>query len=99
MGNFLAFQWLEFRAFTAKGLGSLPGEATKIQQATQYGQKKRKKVKSERTFVISQDTLYLAKSPSSKCKGPPGSIPGQATRVHMPQLSSRATAKDPACHN
>ena len=28
-----------------------------------------------------------------------GSIPGQETRSHMPQLSSHVVAKDPMCHN
>ena len=30
-------------AFTAQGLGSIPGEGTKIPQATQHSQKKKKK--------------------------------------------------------
>ena len=31
--------------------------------------------------------------------GGPGSIPGQGTRSHMPQLSLLTTAKYPMCHN
>ncbi|TEA24285.1 hypothetical protein DBR06_SOUSAS26710012, partial [Sousa chinensis] len=32
--------------------------------------------------------------------GGPGSIPGQGTRSHVPQLKiPRATTKDPACRN
>ena len=31
------------RAFTAEGLGSIPGRGTKIPQAVQCGQKKKKK--------------------------------------------------------
>ena len=36
-------QWLGHGAFTAKGLGSGPGQGTKIPQTTQPGQKKKKK--------------------------------------------------------
>ena len=36
-------QWLGLYAFTAKGLGSIPGWGTKIQQAVWCGQKKKKK--------------------------------------------------------
>ena len=39
MGNSLVVQWLGFRAFTAEGLGSIPGQGTKIPQAVQRGQK------------------------------------------------------------
>ena len=47
-GNSLAVQWLGPHAFTAKGLSSIPGQGTKILQATQLGQKKKKRGK-ERT--------------------------------------------------
>ena len=30
--------------------------------------------------------------------GGAGSIPGQGTRSHMPQLSLKPTTKDPTCH-
>ena len=36
-------QWLGHGAFTAKGLGSGPGQGTKIPQTTPPGQKKKKK--------------------------------------------------------
>ena len=36
--NSLVVQWLGLRAFTAKGLGSIPGSGTKILQATWCGQ-------------------------------------------------------------
>ena len=35
-------QWLGLYAFTAKGLGSIPGWGTKIPQAVWCGQKKKK---------------------------------------------------------
>ena len=40
-GNSLVFQWLGLWAFTAKGLGSVPGWGTKIPQATKCGKKKK----------------------------------------------------------
>ena len=35
-GNSLAVQWLELQAFTAEGLGSIPGQGTKISQVKQH---------------------------------------------------------------
>ena len=43
LGTSLAVQWLGLRALTAEGLGSIPGRGTKIPQATQGSQKKKKK--------------------------------------------------------
>lgn len=42
IGNSLAVQWLGLGAYTARGLGSIPGQGTNILQAVKYGQKKRK---------------------------------------------------------
>ena len=42
LGNSLAVQWLGLCAFTAKGLGSIPVQGTKIPQAAWHGQKKRR---------------------------------------------------------
>ena len=39
-GNSLVVQWLGLCAFTAKGVGSIPGQGTKIPQAAWCGQKK-----------------------------------------------------------
>ena len=39
-GNSLAVQWLGPRAFTAEGLGSIPGQGTKIPQAVQHSKNK-----------------------------------------------------------
>ena len=36
-GNSLAVHWLGLRAFTAKGLGSIPGWGTKIPKAAGVG--------------------------------------------------------------
>ena len=38
--NSLAVQWLGLGAFTAEGLGSIPGRGTKILQGSRCGQKK-----------------------------------------------------------
>ena len=42
LGNSLVVQWLGLHAFTAEGLGSIPGQRTKIPQAASRGQKKNK---------------------------------------------------------
>ena len=36
-------QWLGLCAFTAEGVGSIPGQGTKIPQAVQWDQKKERK--------------------------------------------------------
>ena len=41
LGNSLAVQWLGLRAFTAEGLGSIPGQGTKIPHTMWHSQKKR----------------------------------------------------------
>ena len=42
-GNSLVVQWLGLSAFTALGLGSFPGQRTKIPQAARHSKKKIKK--------------------------------------------------------
>ena len=44
-GNSLAVLWLGLWAFTAEGLGSIPGWGTRISQAVWHGQKKKKREK------------------------------------------------------
>ena len=39
LGNFLVVQWLRLHASTAGGPDSIPGQGTKIPQATWHGQK------------------------------------------------------------
>ena len=46
--DFLMVQWLGLHAFTAKGLGSIPGWGTKAPQAVQCGKKKKKKNRRKR---------------------------------------------------
>ena len=41
-GTSSAVQWLRFCASTAGGMGSIPGQRTRIPHATQHGPKKRK---------------------------------------------------------
>ena len=36
--EFLVVQWLGFHAFTAKGMGSISGQGTKILKATRHSQ-------------------------------------------------------------
>ena len=43
-GNSLGAQWLALGAFTAVGLGSVPGRGTKNPQAAWHGQKKKKEM-------------------------------------------------------
>ena len=42
LGISLVVQWLRLHASTAEGLGSIPGQGTKIPHAVWYGQKKKK---------------------------------------------------------
>ena len=41
LGTSLAVQWLGLHAFTARGLGSIPGRGTRISQITRRSQKKK----------------------------------------------------------
>ena len=41
LGNSLAVEWLGLHAFTAEGVGSIPGWGIRIPQATQRGQKEK----------------------------------------------------------
>ena len=43
----LAVQWLGLCASTAGGMGLIPGQGTEILQATQHGQKQKKKKEEE----------------------------------------------------
>ena len=44
-GNSLVVQWLGLHTLTAEGLGSIPGQGTKIPQAAQQKKKKEKERK------------------------------------------------------
>ena len=50
-GNSLVVKWLGLCAFTAKGLGSIPGRGTKIPQATRRNLKRKKKCKNDPWLV------------------------------------------------
>ena len=52
MGNSLAVQWLGLCAFTAEGLGSFPGQETKMPQAVRHRQKKQNKTKQNKTWCV-----------------------------------------------
>ena len=64
MGNSLAIQWLGLRASTAGGMGSIPGQETKIPQATWRGQKETHKkhdwVDSLRQESLEEDQFVVA---------------------------------------
>ena len=51
-------QWLGFCASTAEGMSSIPGQGTKIPQATQCSQKKKRKSNYDRETWQAQ--LYLS---------------------------------------
>ena len=55
-GNSLEIQWLGLGAFTAMGLGSIPGQGTKILQASQGSWKKKK---SPREKAMGRQRLEL----------------------------------------
>ena len=79
-GNSLAVQWLGPHAFTAEGVGSIPGQETAIPQAMQHSQKNLKKQKHE-----AQKTSTEEGSPRQRlclpgsCRDAPVD-PGWATR-------------------
>ena len=51
-GNSLVVQWLGLCVLTAKGWGSVPGPGTKISQAPQWGQKKKRTSIIGSVFVL-----------------------------------------------
>ena len=51
LGNSLAVQWLRLSTFNAEGPGFIPGLGTKILQAVQHGQRKKKK--KQVSFAVS----------------------------------------------
>ena len=55
--NPLAVQWLGFRASTAGGMGSIPGQGTKIPHAMQHGQKERERETNKGFLSQIQDIL------------------------------------------
>ena len=51
-GNSLGVQWLGLHAYTAEGLGSIPGRGVKILRATWHGHQKKKKKKRKKSPVL-----------------------------------------------
>ena len=47
-------QWLRLHAFTAEGFGSISGQGTKILQATQRSQKKKKHLDTSVEIVVNK---------------------------------------------
>ena len=67
-GNSLAVQWLGLRAPTAEGVGLIPGQGTKIPQATRRGQKKKKKKKRSTIHGI-RFNLYKIQKQAKRMEG------------------------------
>ena len=55
MGSSLVVQWIRLSAFTAVAR-SIPGQGTKIQQAAEHGQEKKKKATSH-IFLSNYNSL------------------------------------------
>ena len=66
-------QWLRLHASTAGGMGSIPGQGTKIPHALRHGQKKKKK----RQFVTHR---FQEEGHNTTCtmQGHPGKHQGQS---------------------
>ena len=63
LGNSLAVQWLGLGAFTAVGLGSIPGWGTKILQLRpMWHSRKKKKRERENHFAVHQKLIQHCKS-------------------------------------
>ena len=58
-GTLLAVQWLRLHASTAGGTGSTPGWETKIQHASWYGKKKKKKVLTIKEKIGNLDFINI----------------------------------------
>ena len=54
----LVVQWLRLQASTAGGVGSIPGQETKIPHAAQSSQKQNKQKPVEKTFVFHPSLLF-----------------------------------------
>ena len=59
IGSSLGFHWLEIFAFTAVGLGSIPGQGTKMLQASWHGRKINKKLNLQNKCVVLEQILMV----------------------------------------
>ena len=57
MEEFPVVQWLGPNNFIAEGLGSIPGQRTKIPKAMQHGQKEKEKEKMDQEW-LRIDNIY-----------------------------------------
>ena len=90
-GNSLVVQWLGLPAFTAKGMGLIPGQGTKTLQAAWFSQKKKRKKKKKE--------FYNQKIYPSKMKER-ASLVAQWLRIRLPMQGTRVQAlvwEDPTC--
>ena len=74
-------QWLRLRPSTAGGTGWIPGGVTKIPRASWCSQKKKRERGKFKTSLVAQRVRLHAPN-----AGGQGSIPGQRTGSHKPQL-------------
>ena len=58
-GNYLAIQWLGLHSLTAKDLGSIHGQGTKIPQSMLCGQKWKRKEKKKKKERQTNEILYF----------------------------------------
>ena len=88
----LAVQWLRLHTSTAGGTDSIPGQGTKIPQATWHSQKKKKNIY---IYIYDFPGGPVVKNLPCNAKDV-GSIPSQGTKIPhaIQQLSQRATTRE-----
>ena len=84
MGTSLAVQWLEVFPFTAEGVGSIPGQGTKIPQAAHVAKKKKKK--SVGSCYLPTYGLYMA------FRAETSELPAMPRCVHAPVPTSSGSS-------
>ena len=67
LGTFLVVQWLRLHASNARGTGSIPGQGTKIPQAVQCHQKKKKDPSTSLQITQFRFFLWLSNTPLYIC--------------------------------
>ena len=55
-GTSLAVQWLRFCTSTAEGVGSIPGQGSKILHVSQHGKKKKKMLQDVKVWQVCSKT-------------------------------------------
>ena len=79
----MAAQWLGLGAFTAVGLGSIPGQGTKIPQAARCGQNVKKKKRRRRSRNVQwMDQWKRGRAPELLYQTPRGRKAASFSRNH-----------------